>query len=74
MEVMQVAVADTKDEAYEIAFGPENYPEQGLLAKLREMKAIRMAGEAWTLEVVPNVPDGTVGGYWQVVLNKKEEE
>ena len=74
MEVMQVAVADTKEEAYEIAFGSEGHPQEGLLARLRELKAIGAAGDAFTLEVTPTVRDGTVGGYWQVVLHRREED
>ena len=74
METMQLATADSKEEAYEIMFGSPADDQHGLVGRLKEWKAFGIAGDAWTLEVLPTgVHDGTCGGWWQVVLHKREE-
>ena len=75
METIQLAEASSKEEAYEIVFGRPEDDQHGLLGRLQAQKASGIAGDAWTLEVMPTgVHDGTYGGWWKVVLHMKEEE
>jgi hypothetical protein len=75
METIQLAEANSKAEAYELVFGTPADDQGGLLGRLKVWKAKGYAGENWTLEVLPTaVHDGTVGGYFKVVLHMKEDE